>query len=157
MQKEVGLQIDGVGANYVLRNEVQVLWSSLSLVHMSCFYLAVVSSNSPNLSVLQKQMQVFNLTGEEYVWSAVVEQCSQLSISPPCGCSQAWSVYPPRMPPEKRAEVRCPCGSLTEPCQIHFKSSTEFGSYYLKWLLDWEGVIPPLAGESQQGGACQIG
>lgn len=73
MQKEVDLQIDGLGANYVLRNEVQVLWSSLSLVHMSCFYLAVVSSNSPNLSVLQKQMRVFNLTGEEYVWSAVAE------------------------------------------------------------------------------------
>lgn len=32
---EVDLQIYGLGAGSVPRNEVQVLWSSLSLVHVS--------------------------------------------------------------------------------------------------------------------------
>lgn len=71
------------------------------------------------------------------------DQCSvpgQLSISSQCGCSQVWFVYPSRMPLEEGAEVRCPCSSPVEPCQIHFVSTflafAEFGAYKLKWLLD---------------------
>lgn len=39
---EVGLQIYGLGVGSVPRNEVQLLWSTLSLVRMRCFYLTVV-------------------------------------------------------------------------------------------------------------------
>lgn len=41
---EVDLQIYVLGADYVPKNEVQVLWSRLSLVHVSSLYIEVVEN-----------------------------------------------------------------------------------------------------------------
>lgn len=70
--------------------------------------------------VLQKKVSVFSLTGEEYVWSAVASAMFLASslfhddvTAHRCGLS---------ILPECRegAEVRYPCSSPIEPCQIHF-------------------------------------